>query len=384
MQIAILTLSLSRLGGGLFFSVRSLSQHLQQLGADCRVIGPHDRFTDIDLAQWKPLDAVSYAVQGPQAFGFCNSIEQLVGEPDIQHMHGIWMYHSSVNHSFARHRNTPYLVSPRGMLDEWAIRNSWLKKKILGWLYEQKHLRDASCIHALCDAEAESIRRYGLTNPICVIPNGVSLPPQGTMEPRVTPTDSTRRKTMLFLGRIHPKKGLKELITAFSQVPLEERAGWEIQIAGWDQNHQQNLQDLARSCGLDSVIQFVGPQFGDAKHKLLQECEAFILPSFSEGLPMSVLEAWSYAKPTLITSACNLPEGVREKASLECESNVDSMREGLRTLFSMEAAATQSMGQRARRLVESKFTWSIVSDQMMEVYEWLLGRREAPDSVRFL
>lgn len=98
---------------------------------------------------------------------------------------------------------------------------------------------------------------------------------------------------------------------------------------------------------------------------------------------MSVLEAWSYAKPALITSACNLPEGVRENAVIECEPNTESIEQGLRTLLSMEAGALRSMGQRAHRLVESKFTWPIVSAQMLEVYEWLLGRRGVPDSVRF-
>lgn len=382
MKILFMTLSLSRKAGGLFFSVRSLAQHLARTGAECRALGPRDEFTDQDHAQWNPVPTNSYDVVGPKTIGYSASIKSFIGTPDIQHMHGIWMYHSHVNRTSARQRNVPYLISPRGMLDRWALENSSWKKKISARLYEQKHLQDASCIHALCESEANSIREFGLKNPICVIPNGVSLPELKTRNGLViAPGDKDKR--LLFLGRIHPKKGLRELLDAFARVAVARRHSWRIIVAGWDQNHQRELQAYARQLGIEDKVDFVGPKFGDEKSKLIHECDAFVLPSFSEGLPMSVLEAWAHAKPALITRDCNLPEGAQAGAAIECSVGADGISSGLNELFAMDSSQLNSMGAKGRELVAENFNWPTIARDMVNVYSWLLGRSAPPACVRF-
>jgi poly(glycerol-phosphate) alpha-glucosyltransferase len=126
-------------------------------------------------------------------------------------------------------------------------------------------------------------------------------------------------------------------------------------------------------------VVFYGPAFGEQKEALLRSAEAFILPSFSEGLPMSVLEAWSYGLPVVMTPECNLPEGFAKQAALEFRTREGSFQgldfsfqHGLRSLIEMTEVQRWEMGMRGRRLVEEKFTWPKVAAQMKEIFDDLV------------
>jgi poly(glycerol-phosphate) alpha-glucosyltransferase len=269
------------------------------------------------------------------------------------------------------------------MLDPWAVRNSSWKKTIAGWLYENEHLRGAACLHALCQSEAASIRAYGLDNPICVIPNAVELPSDQETENAPWLTSKTgANPVLLFLGRIHPKKGLSALIDAWEALG-PSRGDWHLAIIGWDDGgHEEKLHRKARQLGLlDDTVHFLGPRFGDEKAAAFSQADAFILPSHSEGLPMAVLEAWSYGLPVLKTPACNIPEGFAADAAVRVEPNADAIATGLERLIAMPPAERAAMGERGRALVEERFTWPRVAEQMHAVYRWILGQREAPDCV---
>ena len=167
-------------------------------------------------------------------------------------------------------------------------------------------------------------------------------------------------------------------------------------IAGWDQGgHAAELIELCKELGVsvqnrksrdegresEANVVFYGPAFGDDKKSLLSTADAFILPSFSEGLPMSVLEAWSYKLPVVMTPECNLPEGFAADAAIRIETGAESIAQGLDLLFSMSASDLQSMGAKGRILVEERFTWKTIAAQMREVYDWMLGGGTRPESV---
>jgi len=234
-----------------------------------------------------------------------------------------------------------------------------------------------------------------------VIPNGVDLPEKLTTED----TESTEeKKRLLFLGRIHPKKGLVGALRAWAEIQnpkskIHNSKQWQFVIAGWDQGgHEQELKALCADLGLqiaecgvaedlklnsyklktsaplpDGDVVFFGPAFGKVKEALLRSVEAFILPSFSEGLPMSVLEAWAYGLPVVMTPECNLPEGFVSGAALEIRNSAGDF-EGMRTLIEMTDQERAAMGMRGRCLVEEKFTWPKVAAQMRQLYEEVLGR----------
>ncbi|MDF7826691.1 glycosyltransferase [Pontiellaceae bacterium B12227] len=372
MKIDVLT-TCSRKAGGLFYSVRWLSRALHAKGCYPTIRSPEDEFSQKDMAVWEPLPVELYSSSGPLQFSRELRASLASSTPDLIHLHGIWMDNQWAAMQCQKKNGTPVVVSPRGMLDPWAVKNSAWKKKIVEVLFAKKALREATCIHALCQSEVESIRAYGLKNPIAMIPNGVELPMIGKKE-------NTGSRQLLFLGRIHPKKGISELLDAWSKTSNN----WKLLIAGWDDGgHETNLRAKAEKLGLENV-EFVGPQYGAEKEQLLRSVDAFILPSFSEGLPMSVLEAWSYELPVVITDFCNLPEAFEADAAIRVEPEKDSIFHGLETLTSMPASELEVMGKAGRKLVEDKFSWQMIAENMHKVYAWCLHKGEPPACMEFV
>jgi len=271
------------------------------------------------------------------------------------------------------------------MLDPWALAQSRWKKRIAGAFYEDRHLKGAACLHALTMAEARSIRAYGLRNPVCVIPNGVHIPakpapPHPPWEQAVAPEN----RVLLYLGRLHSKKGLTALLLAWSQFRLQAAARpWRLVIAGTDEGgHCDWLRRLSRVLGTEATVVFAGPQYGAAKAASLARASAFVLPSQSEGLPMAVLEAWAGGVPMLMTPQCNLPEGFEAGAAIPIAApGPIEIRNALEHLFWTPQERLRAMGIRGRELARQNFSWDSVAREMVSVYEWVLGRGDKPASV---
>ena len=130
-------------------------------------------------------------------------------------------------------------------------------------------------------------------------------------------------------------------------------------------------------------VQFAGPLFGNARDTAYQNADAFVLPSLSEGQPLVVLEAWSHARPVLMTQECNLPEGFENGAAIRMSATVEGAAGALGRLFELEKSALEEMGRRGRDLVIDNFSWSQIASQMFAVYKWLLGRSTPPSCVVF-
>jgi poly(glycerol-phosphate) alpha-glucosyltransferase len=269
------------------------------------------------------------------------------------------------------------------MIDQWAVNRARFKKWFAWHAFEKQHLSSASCIHALGESEIDGIRRRGIQTPICVIPNGIDIPPAGRELP--LPRKSTNRLQLLFLGRLHPKKGISELLAAWQKWQKEDThfAGdWELLLAGWGETSDiAAFKRKVHEFGIDQTVKFSGPVFDQDKADLLKAATAFVLPSFSEGLPMAVLEAWAYGLPVLITPHCNLRQGIVEGAAISINPSADSIREGLAALARLSDSERSAMGLNGYWLVMRSYSWPTVAAQMKEVYDWSIGGGQAPASV---
>ena len=441
MNVALVIDSVSRASGGLLGAERSLHQHLDELGVNTIVFALADEHTTADLPSWAPLIPKVFPHQGLAALGCSSDMRQaiLAAPADLIYRAGLWRMPSRYAHEWSRKRNRPEIIAPHGMLDPWAVRNSRWKKRLAHHWFEGAHLRDASCLRALCESEAQAIRAYGLRNPVCVIPNGVDLPAedvvrcplsvvrdcgcvpdhgaqaQQTTDNRQPTTDHSfissddGPRILLFLGRLHPKKGLvnalkawKQALHSTSNIQNSKFHEWQFVVCGWDQGgHEADLKRLCDELGVaysetpaalftdnrqqttdnSSSVIFTGPAFGEQKDQLLRRANAFILPSFSEGLPMSVLEAWAYRLPVLMTDHCNLPEGFLSDAALRIGTDVASIAEGMLLLLQSPIHDLRSLGANGRALVERQFAWPQIASQMKDVYEWVLGGGPRPSSV---
>jgi len=388
MKVGFLVSSVSREAGGLFQSVRGLAKAVISKEATARVFGISDKKSAVDSLEWRPVSVQTFRPQ-LRVWSYSNRLVPalVAADLDILSTHGLWKYCSVASQQWHRRTGRPHIVHPEGMLESWALRNARCKKRIAALLYEDRHLRGAACLRALCEAEAQSIRAYGLRNAICVIPNGVDFP--GPLENSALEAESLPfrkfaegRKILLYLGRLHPKKNVASLIRAWRQALESDPSiakDWILAIAGWGESaYEQKLQDLAAG---PSVV-FVGAHFGAEKNACYRACDAFILPSLSEGLPIAVLEAWAHAKPVLMTSECNLPEGFAAGAALQIGTTPEQIAAGLKQLAEMSDDDRRAMGACGRTLVATKFLWPQIGEQMRSVYDWVLGRGPTPQTVR--
>jgi poly(glycerol-phosphate) alpha-glucosyltransferase len=380
MKVGFLLSSVSRDAGGLFQSVRGLAKSVASTQANVRVFGISDEQSALDSQEWRPLSVETFRPL-LRVWGYTNQLvpAMLRADLDVLSVHGLWKYCSVASRRWHQRTDRPYVIHPEGMLEPWALRNARWKKRIAALLYENQHLREAACLRALCEAEALSFRAHGLSNPICVIPNGVDLPAPSESSAR---SQSQNRKTVLYLGRLHRKKNVVNLIRAwndmFNSQPCKEDS-WVLAIAGWDQSGYENeLKDIAAV----PSITFRGPQFGANKSECYRTCDAFILPSLSEGLPMTVLEAWAHAKPVLMTPECNLPEGFSARAALRIGPGPEEIADGLRCIIEMNDDDRRAMGARGRDLVATKFSWPQVGEQMRAVCEWMVDGGAPPATIR--
>src|SRR5260370_2976720 len=384
MKLAMLTPSISRRAGGLRDCVLNLARSLEEKH-DVRVdvLSVEDEFATADRPLWDPL-SVHLARPKLGTFRYAPELSQSLSaaDPDLVHTHGLWTYLSIATLRWSQ-RMKPYVVSPHGMLDPWALRNSQWKKRIASFLFERRHLKGASCLHAINRPEAVAMRNFGLKNPICVIPNGVEIPDSTSKsQPPESGNEFERdRKVLLYLGRLHPKKGLPTLLRSWREA-ISKNGDWILVIAGWDQaGHRSELEQLVAQLGISDSVKFVGPLFGTERDAAYQSANAFVLPSLSEGQPLAVLEAWSHALPVIMTRECNLGEGFEKGAAVRMEPTIASGIDSLETLFSFVDAPLQDMGMCGKRLVASSFSWPRIAAEMFSVYQWVMGAGATPSSL---
>lgn len=390
MKITFLSASISRQSGGVFEVERRLAQSLAARGNSMNVFGLVDHFTAEDLPKWKPIAPVALNTIGPAFLRYAPSYySKLIETPaDIGHLHVMWLYISLLATRWSAKTSTPFITTVNGMLDEWAVRHSAWKKKIALLLYERKALQRVSCLQVNTLAEYRSVRAFGITAPICIVENGIDLPNLSSafLPPPWASSHFTGKKVLLYLGRVHPKKGIANLLRALARVKSEAAQhlnDWHLVVVGCTTQggHERDLQRIAIDEGIQSHVSFFGQHFGEEMQSCYFHADAFILPSFSEGVPMAVLTAWAFAKPVLITPQCNLPEGYDARAALAIDPDVASITKGLMELFELSEAARMEMGQNGRTLAETNFSWHSVAEKIESVYKWILSGEHCPPCV---
>jgi glycosyltransferase involved in cell wall biosynthesis len=265
------------------------------------------------------------------------------------------------------------------------MRKSRWKKVLASLAYERENLRNASCLHALSMSEAESFRRQRLRNPIAVVPNGISaswISSSGHADAfRARHDIRPQKRVLLYLSRVTPKKGLPMLAECVRNAG-KRFADWELVIAGPNEfHHQEEVVALVNRYGLASSVKFVGPLFGAEKRDAFAAADVFVLPSHSEGWPISVLEALGAGVPVLTTMATPFPELVAAAAGWRVDARVEPLTAALLEVVDTSRSALSEMGARGKRLVASHLSWDSVTTKLGLVYRWLIGRAPCPDWV---
>ncbi len=308
---------------------------------------------------------------------------------DLVHQHGIWLPHSLFTTWMSKRAKV--IISPHGLLEPNALRMATTKKRICGWLYEQKNLEHAHCFMAASEQEAAGIRDYGLRQPIAVLPHGVesdllAVAPISTQERLAVrqrwgvPPDA---RVMLFLSRVHPSKGLPDFIQAMAQVTDALRESrWALVVVGPDDlGHRAELEQLVSTLGLSDLVRFSGQAAGREKIRAFQSADCFVLPSCSENFGIVVLEALALGLPAMASQ--NTPwASLREaRCGYWVERSVPAMRQFLAELCTTPVATLRVMGQSGRALARNDYAWEDIARRVAQVYRWLLGSGSEPDCI---
>ncbi len=359
-------------GGGLASSAVALHRHMLARGVDSTLCATYGD------APTKPAEATFEFRRLKPDFLYYSPVMhrqavRLVEESNILHGHGLYVGTNFVFGRQARRQHKPLVYHVHGMFEPYVLRRSRWKKRLVHRLFEDANIGHVRLWRALTTVEADQIRVFDNKAAIVIAPNGLSLGdfprPAGGLAAIQTPLIQNlvkARKRVLFLGRIHPKKGLDLLVSAWSRLGTE-RKDWELVIAGPDEmNHRSQILKLASSLGIDLEILFTGTVTGKAKIALIYSADIFVLPSYSEGLPVSLLEAMACEVPVVATYACNCPDLYPAGAGWGCEPTVESVGQALKTALEASESERKQRGGLGRQLVQRTYEWDQITRTLLQ------------------
>lgn len=371
MRIVQVIQSVSNPSAGPTYSVARLADELCRSGAQCSVssIGappaswPYaapltrydgwlERRAGIALQQWLDL-------------------RRAATTPCVLHSHGVWRAANVFPLWLPNGCAARLVVSPRGMLSEWSLQHKrW--RKLPFWLAMQAPaLARTSLFHATARSEYADIRKAGFRQPVAIIPNGVEIPPLPA---------APKRRRVVFLSRIDPKKGLDLLLPAWTRLAVEF-PDWDLVIAGpLNSDYADSMQKLARDLQTPRVT-FVGEVTGSAKHTLLATAALFVLPTYSENFGIAVAEALAHGTPVVTTTETPWADLPTREAGWYVRPERTAVEAALRAGMGLSLAELAQRGQRGRAWMAADYGWAQIGQQMVATYEWLLYGAKQPDCV---
>lgn len=290
-------------------------------------------------------------------------LKKVLALADFVHLHGVWEPVLARAARVARARSIPYCVCPAGMLDHWSMQQKSLKKRVALAVGQRAMLNGAQFIHALNQDEVNLMRPLNLSAPCTIIPNGVFADEfEHLPDPVVGDTPY-----ILFLSRLHYKKGLDILADAF-RIVADAWPNVDLVVAGPDGGAEDAFRKSIATYGLQNRVRMTGPLYGDAKMQALSSAFCFCLPSRQEGFSIAITEALACGKPVVITDACHFPEVQQANAGVVVPLAADAVASGLLRLLERPQLA-HNMGRNGRNLVLSTYTWPKIAAMTLAAYE---------------
>ncbi|MGK6313123.1 glycosyltransferase [Neorhizobium sp. DT-125] len=297
-------------------------------------------------------------------------LRDVLKQASFVHIHGVWEPFLLYASKMARVEKIPYCVCPAGMLDHWSLQQKSWKKKVALSLCYKRMLNDAAFLHLLNVDEVKAVKTLEFKAQNCIIPNGVfaeefdPLPPPGLFRSRIAlPPD---RRYVLFLSRLHFKKGLDILAKAFAEI-REMHPDVDLVVAGPPGGAEGDFISLVEQLGIEERVHLTGPLYGKVKIEAMVDAACFCLPSRQEGFSMAITEALACGTPVVITHQCHFPEVAAADAGIIVPLDPAKVAEALMAILKDRIRA-HSMGQNGRRLVLEKFTWPAIADKTIQNY----------------
>jgi glycosyltransferase involved in cell wall biosynthesis len=304
------------------------------------------------------------------ARGARRTLRGFVADADVVHLHSVWDPVLVAAATEARRQHKPYFVLLNGMLDPWSLSQRAAKKRLALALVYRRMLNGAAALHLGNADEGHLIGPLGLRPPGVIIPNGVffeeiePLPAPGTF--RRQHPELGDNPYVLFLSRLHFKKGLDYLADAFART-AKGHAGVRLVVAGPDDGAEQDFRQRVAAQGIADRVHVVGPLYGEAKFAAMVDATCFCLPSRQEGFSVAVLESLACGTPVVISPGCHFDEVGPAGAGRVVPLDSDAIAAALTDIVSNHATR-QAMSANGRRLIQSHYTWQRVADLATAAY----------------
>lgn len=353
--------SIDRTSGGVGAYMQLLSKELGKLCELHIVTSKSENPLPVENAtlHYIPCNITAYFKMKKEWISLLNTIH-----PDIVHVNCCWLPCSAFTQKWAQQLGFKVILSPHGMLEPWIIsRNYWTKKLPALLLYQKSAVVNADHIHATARSEKENLLKLGYNNKIEIVANGIDV------DSIVMKDNWERKKKILFLSRIHVKKGIEFLLEATALLK-EQLTDYTINIAGeGDYDYIVSLKNRAQELGIEKMVNFCGGVYGEMKWKLFRDADVFILPTYSENFGIVVGEALACGTPVITTKGTPWEELNTEHCGWWTEIGTDATFNALKDFLSLSKDELMNMGNNGRKLIKNKYSAPIIAQNMFLLYK---------------
>lgn len=297
---------------------------------------------------------------------WCKLLNEI--NPNIVHVNCCWMPQSAFTQKWAQSLGYKVILSPHGMLEPWIIsRHYWTKKIPALLLYQRTAIVNADCIHATAESEKNNLLKLGYNKKIEVIANGIDV------DNIIMKNNWKRKKNILFLSRVHIKKGIEFLLEAVA-VLKEQLVGYTINIAGeGDPNYIDSLKSKTKKFEIENMVNFCGGVYGEMKWELFREADVFILPTYSENFGIVVGEALACGTPVITTKGTPWEELNTAHCGWWIETNTKAITAAIENFLLLSTEELKDMGNNGRRLIENQYSTKKIAQDMFLLYKKIIG-----------
>lgn len=352
--------SIDRIAGGTSTYMQVLAKGLGEL-ADVHII---------THASENPLPIENCIIHNVSVYNpinsrFKNEVSKLfdVIKPDLVHVNCCWMPACAFIQQMAQKRNIKVVLTPHGMLEPWIIkRHYWTRKVPALWLYQRAAIQKADCIQATAESERDNLMKLGYNSNIKVVKLGIDA---DGIEMKKS---WKKTRQILFLSRVHVKKGINFLIEAAAEL-RSELQGYKIIVAGeGDAAYVAEMQQMISDRGLQDIVQLIGGVYGNDKWRLFQTSDFFVLPTHSENFGLANAESLASGTPVITTMGTPWNDLNSSNAGAWIEIGTQPLVETLRRFLSFSDEELEIMGKNGRKLIENKYSAKVMAEEMMRVY----------------
>ncbi|NEO94738.1 MAG: glycosyltransferase [Moorea sp. SIO3G5] len=380
--------SIAQVRGGTSRAILDMVKALRVCGTDVEIVTTNDNGEDLLVVplgkshQYEQVPVYFFPRFSPnipsiREFAFSAQLTTWlwhhIHKYDLLHVHALFSYVSTVAMTIARVKGIPYLNIPHGLLCEWSLQQSARKKQIYLDIIERANLNYSKALHLTSSQEQREVEHLNLTAPSIVLPHGLSIPetiPNAHQKLRQQFNLPPDEPIILFLSRLHPKKGLDYLIPALAK--LTNYRFTFILAGSGEADYEEQLKSLLVETDLHSRTHLVGFVKGESKDLLLQGSNLFALTSHSENFGISVLEALAVGLPVLVTPGVALASLVeKHQLGYVTELDVKAIASGIENYLTNPQQAKE-MGTRARQLIFEQYTWDSIAKKLIQVYKAII------------